>query len=86
MKLEDIFERDEEMVESEYRMEVLMIVIPVAHHYHVKTSKGREFTCKISDDNLHKIRDKFPNGEYCTLAGIMELDFDSIKEGRHYPF
>ena len=86
MKLKDIFERDEVIRNGRYNNETLGFVIPVAYNFLISTSKDREFTCSISADNFDKIRKESAEIDYCTMEGIMELNFDSIKEGRHAPF
>ena len=61
---------------SEVKHEMLCEFIPVATWYLFRTNHGREFTC----------RDTFKYSEENSEKQWKDVEFDSIQDGRHYPF
>ena len=78
MTLNDFLHRYEGIVlkKSELKHEMLCEIIPVATWYLFKTNHGRYFTCK----------DSFKNSKSNVGKKWRDVEFDSIVEGRAYPF
>lgn len=74
MKIE--LKRNEEILRARTETELFCDIIPVALWVLILTNLGRQFTCKISSGNNSN-----KNGE-----SWENVEFDEVKEGRHYPF
>ena len=78
MTLNNYLHRYEGIVlkKSEQKTELACEFLPVADWYLFKTNHGRYFTCK----------DSFKNSDSNVGKNWRDVEFDSIVEGRAYPF